>query len=386
MARGWYAKGMLDSIRYVDFRVFADATLELEPLTVLVGPNGAGKSTALDGLHFIAQGFRPDTGGQGWFPKYSEALTEMGGGDGLLRRPDATQFRLTLLTGKTTAELTGTPGASEDRRLRMGGGTAGQSFNFESRTSSALASPWHHFCAAPGIFGLDTCVRLRISASNLAAAHYDDAESPELAPDGTGLASVLQYIQGTRDGRLEAIEADLAQIVPGTKRIRTLPTRIRRPRTERLTLGDSTQLIERTEELTGARFELEIEPYGWIPAHALSEGTLLTLGLLTVLHHQAPRLVLLDDLDMALHPRAQQDLVKILRGLVEQRGLQIVCTTHSPFVVDSFTVEEVRVFGLGSDGYARIKKLQDHPQWAKRSGYMQPGEFWSGVGEAWVGA
>jgi len=203
--------------------------------------------------------------------------------------------------------------------------------------------------------------------------------------NGEGLASVLQFLQGTRDGRLERIESALRRVVPGAKRIRTLPARIRRTRTERLSLGDTTQFVDRTEDVTGTRFEVEIEPYGWIPAFALSEGTMLALGLLSVMYHQTPHLILLDDLDMALHPRAQQDLVNILRDLVEQGDLQIVCTTHSPFVVDSFKIEEVRVFGLGPDGYGRIKKLQDHPQWAKRSGFMKPGEFWSGVGEAWVG-
>lgn len=386
-AAGWYSGEVLSSIRYQDFRVFADATLELAPLTVLVGPNGAGKSTALDGLWFIAQGFRQDTGGEGWYPRYRDALLLIGGGQGLLRQPSCNQFTIELNSDGARARLVGIPKGSPTRVLRMEvrAGVNEAPLDYPLQGSAIHADRWHTACAIPGFFRLDTTTRLRLDAAQLSAPHYSDADIPALSPDGTGLATALQYLQGARDGRLEAIEAHLHQIVPGAKRIRTLPARVRRTRTERISIGETTQLVDRTEEVTGARFELEIEPYGWIPANALSEGTLLTLGLLTVLHHQRPRLILLDDLDMGLHPRAQQDMVKILRDLVEQEDLQIVCTTHSPFVVDAFKIEEVRVFGLGPDGYARIKNLQDHPQWAKRSGYMKPGEFWSGVGEAWVG-
>ena len=85
---------------------------------------------------------------------------------------------------------------------------------------------------------------------------------------------------------LDAIEADLRRVVPRARRL--LPER-----------------AEQQKSL-GHIFALEMEGGAKIPADLLSEGTLLTIGLLTVLHGRpAPRLILLDDFDRALHPTAR---------------------------------------------------------------------------------
>jgi predicted ATPase len=179
----------------------------------------------------------------------------------------------------------------------------------------------------------------------------------------------LQYIQGLRDGTLEAIERDLAMVVPGARRIRVLPARIH----------------EEQRDVTGSRFELEWDGLGWIAADQLSHGTLLALGLVTALRWNPARMVLLDDIDQGLHPAAQRKLVTTLRQILEQQPhVQVVATSHSPFVLDVLQAEEVFVAGAESTTSTRIRRLDQHPAWAKRSQYMHPGEFWSAVGEDWV--
>lgn len=42
---------MIEGIRYVNYRVLRDVTIEFEPFTILVGPNGSGKTTVLRSLH-----------------------------------------------------------------------------------------------------------------------------------------------------------------------------------------------------------------------------------------------------------------------------------------------------------------------------------------------
>jgi predicted ATP-dependent endonuclease of OLD family len=144
--------------------------------------------------------------------------------------------------------------------------------------------------------------------------------------------------------------------------------------------------VDQVRERTGARVEADIAGIGWIAADLLSEGTILALTLLTVLADQAPQLVLLDDLDQALHPAAQGRMLTELRGVMAVRPtIQLVATTHSPFLVDYAAVEEVRVLRLDPELGTVCRPLSAHPKWAKRSGFMKPGEFWSGVGEDWVG-
>jgi predicted ATPase len=151
-------------------------------------------------------------------------------------------------------------------------------------------------------------------------------------------------------------------------------------------VGGETTHVSQPERVWGHRFELEMDGVGWLEADLCSEGTLLVLGILTAVHALGPgKLILLDDIDRALHPEAQADLIKGLRRLLELHPtLQILGTSHSPYLLDHFAPEEVRVMRLADDGFAVCKKLTDHPEWEKWDGVMRPGEFWGSNGEDWV--
>jgi predicted ATP-binding protein involved in virulence len=99
-----------------------------------------------------------------------------------------------------------------------------------------------------------------------------------------------------------------------------------------------------------------------------------------------PRLVLLDDIELSLHPTAQVRLIAALRAIQKRDpGLQIVATSHSPFILNYLAPEEVRMTFLAENGFARCEKLTAHPEFEKWKDLMAPGEFWSTVGEEWVG-
>lgn len=95
--------------------------------------------------------------------------------------------------------------------------------------------------------------------------------------------------------------------------------------------------------------------------------------------------MLLDDLDRALHPVAQKNLVLLLRRLLEKHPrLQIVATTHSPYLLDDVEPEEVRMTCLDEKGSTVCGPLQDHPSFEKWKNEMAPGELWSLFGEKWL--
>jgi predicted ATPase len=123
-----------------------------------------------------------------------------------------------------------------------------------------------------------------------------------------------------------------------------------------------------------------------IPAHLVSEGTLITLGIVTVLMSDpSPEVVLLDNLDQGLHPRAQKELIGLLRKLMQQNPkLQILATTHSPYLLDHLDPKEVRLTVADEQGEAHCAKLTDCPDFAKWKDEMTPGEMWSVLGEEWV--
>lgn len=142
------------------------------------------------------------------------------------------------------------------------------------------------------------------------------------------------------------------------------------------------------ETILGDRFEIEFDHGPPVPADLLSEGTVLALGLLTKLREPArPRLVLLDDIDRGLHIEAQARLVQVVRDLLAQDPeLQIVCTTHSPYLLDRFDPAEVRVLALDDERRTQAQALTAHPELGKWKFGAQTGELWAALGHAWVTA
>jgi predicted ATPase len=140
------------------------------------------------------------------------------------------------------------------------------------------------------------------------------------------------------------------------------------------------------QEMVGQEVILDMVTGERIPAHALSEGTVLALGLLTALHNpQKPSLLLLDDIEQGLHPKAQRDLMAVLKDIIlDTPDLQIIFSTHSPYIVDELTPTQVHVLGNSPSGFTQTKRLDEHPdiEWAKNT--LTTGEFWSAEGEQWV--
>jgi hypothetical protein len=123
-----------------------------------------------------------------------------------------------------------------------------------------------------------------------------------------------------------------------------------------------------------------------IPSSMVSEGTIRVLGLLTVLMDPTcPRLLLIDDLDRGVHPKAQRDLIDFLRVFLNNNpDAQIVATSHSPYLLDNLKLEKVRLTTLAPDGSVVCARLDEHPDFEQWKDAMTPGEFWSMVGEKWI--
>jgi hypothetical protein len=101
---------------------------------------------------------------------------------------------------------------------------------------------------------------------------------------------------------------------------------------------------------------------------------MFVIGLLSYLHLQAARIVLLDDVDRGLHPKAQLELVDLLRGVTElPDGPQILATAHSPMLLAGLREGEIVRLDLddahgclvveeraGPPGWMTINEILDH--------------------------
>ena len=387
---------MIDRVHFENFKSLANVTLDLGRFTALVGANGCGKSSVLQGLHLLSQtGLKKPTerdkgperfasiyGG----PRAPQRLKYRGGAGEMalaMRSSDGDELRLTI---RVTYADDGNPGQPQFEVV-VGPVTPLRCIVPPSATS--FTRSWDEVFAVldhARVRKFASVAYLHLDASEMVRTSLPEDESPRMAFDGNGLASVLAWMKGAAEDELAEVTSDLRQVVPGVKRIRTLRERVLNRRMEKINIDGQPVWRPIDESPLGDRFEIEFDDGSVVPADLLSEGTVLALGLLTKLRApERPRLILLDDIDRGLHLGAQAKLIQVLRELMKlDPELQIVCTTHSPYLLDLFDPTEVRVLALDSERRTHARPLTDHPDFGKWKFGTQTGELWAALEEAWV--
>lgn len=229
-------------------------------------------------------------------------------------------------------------------------------------------------------------VYLKLVANNLAKAAYSDAIKPQVEFDGSGLAPTLDYLRNEDSERFQSIQKMLKRIVPGVQKIGVRRANVTVKRLNSIEISGQLIPYEESREIVGQEVVCDMNTGDRIPAHAISEGTMLALGLLTVLMNpNQPNLLLLDDVEQGLHPKAQRELMAVFKEVIQANpNLQIIFSTHSPYIVDELTPSQVHVLSNTDSGFTRCKRLDNHPdvEWAKQT--LTTGEFWDAEGEDWV--
>jgi predicted ATPase len=370
---------MIQHVSFRNFKALRHVEVPLERLTVIVGPNSSGKTSILQGMDFlcdIASKVKHHTTAEKEFTQfqlYSKGAT----GDleviaslqeGMVRARMNCQQSPEQLVQAVHSPVVSTEGWD----IFVEGCQGGES------------DVWRPLKGCPGISAaLPRSALVRFDASRLSQPSPIVEAVPTLGNDGTGLPSVLASMDGTYPDEFSRLQCDLRKVIPTVARIRF--ERVKVQRREIDFSRASPKVIQRVEvgdavlfDMTGAK---------WVPASQVSEGTILVLALFTVLHRPPqPDLVLIDDLGHGLHPKAQRDLVAVLREIMERRpNLQIVATTHSPYLLDKIEPQEVRLTTLKDDGSVACASMTEHPDFERWKAEFNPGEFWSVIGEKWVG-
>ncbi len=229
-------------------------------------------------------------------------------------------------------------------------------------------------------------VHLKLVASNLAKPAYSDQITPRVEFDGSGLAPTLDFLRDEAPEKFQELQEMLRRIVPGVREVGIRRAKVAVNRQRSIEVNGKFISYEETQEMTGQEVVLDMNTGERIPAHAISEGTMLTLGLLAVLMNPTqPNLVLLDDVEQGLHPKAQRELMTVFKEIIQSnKNLQIIFSTHSPYIVDELIPSQVYILNNTNSGFTISKRLDEHPdvEWAKQT--LTTGEFWDAEGEDWV--
>lgn len=157
---------------------------------------------------------------------------------------------------------------------------------------------------------------------------------------GAGTAQVLESLKnGDREDLFDKIEENFKCYVPEVEKL-------------------SLRTIEQGKK------QIQVREKGLkdlLPATELSEGTRLILCILTIIHQEnPPPIILLEDIDRGLHPRLFEYMAPLMKDIAERHGINILATTHNPYLIDCFQDDKDAVIIVEKkDGASTLSTLAD---------------------------
>jgi len=101
-----------------------------------------------------------------------------------------------------------------------------------------------------------------------------------------------------------------------------------------------------------------------IDARGMSDGTLRYLAIVTALLTREPgSLLVIEEVDNGLHPSRAHILVKMLKNLGKERGIDVIVTTHNPALLDAAGARMVPFIIIAhrddTSGASRLTQLEE---------------------------
>ncbi len=278
---------MIHRVRIQNFKSLRDVCVELERFTVFVGANGSGKTSVLEAMHNAVRAATGDP---------QKVFAHERHGDWIYTRGGVGDLSIRCVTpgGEFTIEATPPEGYPPPPELM-------QKERWEYRISPS---------GAPLRTALEPArkmVFLRLNAALMARPSYSQDDPPRVEYTGEGLASVLAYMALNDPQGFEDLVAEARTLIPRLRRIRFRKATVYRTESELVRFGQDTVNRSSRRPYQGELILFDFEHAENVSARTASEGTILILGLLTVLLGPIrPRILLLDDIEHSLHPLAQK--------------------------------------------------------------------------------
>ncbi len=320
---------MIASVAFRNFKALRATSLALAPFNLVIGPNGSGKSSLIEAvlrLRALAK-----------LPLAAPGAPQKAGG------PEV-EFRF----------------APPHDALRARLGCVSEMVCDLLVVEPANAPGW------PALRDdLATVRSFELSHTGMGAP-VARRDGQRMATDGANLAAVLARIEAQDRAAFAALTAEMLRIAPEFDAIEL-----------RAADGDRVALALRFAE------------GGTVPAAELSQGMLYLLAILALAFDPAPpRLICLEEVDRGIHPRMLREVRDLLYRLsypksfgLERAPVQIVATTHSPYLLDLFREHPEEVVISHKHGRAaRFERLADRADLPELLREGSLGDMWfSGI-------
>ncbi len=336
--RLWQASRVIASVQFRHFKALRATSLRLEPFNLVIGPNGSGKTSLVQALLRLRTLARvPPPGG-----KTAGDPARPGPAPEIIFRftpPEADiEVRLGCRSDAVCDLLEARHPDTDEARRRWEA--------LRSRLGGIRAYLLDHYAMGEPVAR---------------------ADGGELASNARNLAAVLAAMRRERPEDFARLEAEFRRTLPDYAAIELveLPD-------DRLQLG--LRLAEGNE---------------LILADNASQGALYTLAILALSFAARPPAVLcLEEADRGMHPRLLREVRDALYRLSypasfgeKREPVQIVATTHSPFLLDQFREHPEEVVIAHKRGReATFERLSDRPDVGEILAEGSLGDIWySGI-------
>lgn len=366
---------MITKVRFENFRSHEASAFPLQPINLLIGSVGAGKSNIFKGLLFIQNSihrslvelFPPGLGEFQWVRSRWAGET------------DPIGFEIELNGFKDQ------PGLSATYILRIADSPAGLYVLEESLQSRKLDEPAEWVfqrrgmrSRAMGEFGLVDPHEPTL----LNRVHRDHAAVNQGAPGVLFAKEVARKLSRFGYYHLTVSELKALGAGQGWNRIGyygdRLPdfiawTKANEPSIYEKILASMRELLPELESIIVTQVNAQQQGLamsfrghkGYIAAPDLSDGTLLTLGLLSLVHGpQRPEVLCIEEPETGLNPRRLRWLFDRFVSLAyPDEGVeptQVIFSTHSPWLIDLFDDMQESILLVEQDqGRSYVKSLID---------------------------
>ncbi|MGF1640854.1 MAG: AAA family ATPase [Rhodospirillales bacterium] len=363
----------IEGLEVRNYRALRELKLDkLTPLTVLLGANGSGKSTVFDVFAFLAEcfsdGVRKAWDRRGRFrelrsrdadgPIVIEIRYRERSGSKKQRSPVITyhleiaeQHRGPIVSREflrwTRGQQRGRPFTFLDYREGSGEVISGeQPESTDTREPRPLSGPdvlavntLGQLAENPRVIALrEFITSWHLSYLSASAARGNPVAGAEerLSQTGDNLPNVIQYLSEQHPDRLREIFDTLQRRVPRLEKVET-------------------------EILADGRLMLMFKdaPFSSpVLSKFASDGTLKLLAYLALLYDPAPpKLIGIEEPENYLHPKLLPELAE--ECVQAASRAQLLITTHSPFLLNPLSPNQVWMLFRQEDGYTRARRVSD---------------------------
>jgi len=346
---------MITSVHIENFKCFKDFDIELGPFNVLIGPNDSGKTAFLEALLLASEIGRAGGGPISLVAKehrikLAEPIHWPGSNQGSIKLSIAgTASGLDLdeceavITGPTDRHLFAVslsrhvkPESEDHRRMQASGVGSWERFWFTKAVGKARyyrLSPTDLRAPSPVIRNPEARLTMGVS--------------------GVGFPTFLEDILRRDRRSFFEIEKGFTERFPNYE--------IDVPKS-----GNDNVLVFHANDGQD------------LPADSVSDGAVLYLAFLALSHQpDPPSILLIEEPENGVHHAALEQIVSAIRDFGKKREVQVVLTTHSPYLLDLVEPEDVRVFSKGQDGAVQAMKMSDAADIDELSKHFMTGEIWT---------